>query len=98
MAVDYHLLGIKTKELANIVSAIASAVADLGRYAGNMDIFWDGDANAAYIDRINRDLTEIGIIVAGAANLVNCAKGALELYIANEREMELVKEELLHGT
>ena len=97
ICIDYHELGKRIKDLAHTYSKIASEVAKLAEYTENLDIFWDGDANTAYINRISEDLTEAGIITAGVRNLVNSAKEALNIYLDHEKQIERIKEEILNG-
>ncbi len=98
LEVEYASLNAKIKELAAIYSGITAEVADLAGYVENLDIFWDGEANAAYINRISADLTEIGVMMLSVRNVVKTARLALDLYISNEKAVKIKTEEDFYGT
>jgi len=91
------VFGEKVKELTGIYSKISICISNLDEYVENLDIFWDGDANSAYITRVSRDLTEAAAITIRLRSAIKCIKTAVELYAANEKEVNRIMEEILYG-
>ena len=88
LRVDYALLRDRLDRLMDIAAMINEEIERISEYTGGLDIFWDGDANSAYICKIGEDLMEADMIMMHVRNTVNTAVNVFELYQDNEKEVK----------
>ena len=85
--VDYTLLRNRLDRLSELVAATGEEIGKIAEYTANLDIFWDGDANSAYILRISEDLIDIDVIMMRIRETVHAAVSAFDMYQENERRI-----------
>ncbi len=90
MAVDYHKLLDEVGRLGELYLRIYDEISALTDIALSLDIFWDGDANAAFMGSCGADLAEIGVVVKHAGETIRKCDRALEMYLQNEKEVKLM--------
>ena len=69
---------------------LSDETAGLAGYAANLDIFWDGDANSAYVQTIGEDLVKMGVIVMNIKKTAGCTRRALNIYMRYEAEVSRI--------
>jgi len=60
---DYNAFYRHVRELSNKCIGLEKNISEITDATENLDIFWDGDANNAFILAINEDLAIIGAIL-----------------------------------
>ena len=88
LRVDYTSLRDKLDRLCLIVTAINEEIAGIAEYTADLDIFWDGDANSAFIAGIGEDLLDIDAIMMRIRGTVRAAVKVLDIYQKNEKEIK----------
>lgn len=86
--VDYIKLDASLDRLSQLSLSLSQEIGRIAEYTTNLDIFWDGDANSAYIAKIGEDLIEIDTIMMRIRSVVKTAVKALDLYQKNEKEIK----------
>ena len=95
LGVDYVILNNGLIRLSQICSKLNEETGRIARIYADLDIFWDGDANAAYTVRIADDLVEMGIIMLRARQTVKAVVGMMEIYMKTERDIKRLSDDLL---
>lgn len=95
LGVDYVILNNGLIRLSQICSKLNEETGRIARIYADLDIFWDGDANAAYTVRIADDLVEMGIIMLRARQTIKAAAGMMEIYMKTERDIKRLSDDLL---
>ena len=85
---DYVKIDEKVGRMFEITARIGEEIGNISAYTADLDIFWDGDANSAFITKIGEDLLEAGVILMRVRALVKAASSALDLYQKNEKEIK----------
>ena len=86
--VDYAKLDAALGRLSELAAALGEEIGRIAEYTANLDIFWDGDANSAYIGKTGEDLLEIDVIMMRIRNTVSAAVKVFDLYQKNEKEIK----------
>ena len=92
---DYVILAEKITKLSELSVRLCGQTGVIAGFAADLDIFWDGDANAAYTVRIADDLVEMGIIMLRARQTIKAAAGMMEIYMKTERDIKRLSDDLL---
>ena len=87
---DYYAIGKKLDELSTVYKKISDETARIAGYCADLDIFWDGAANDAYMGRVGDDLINIGIIMLKLRETITAAQKAMDIYMENEREIQRI--------
>ncbi|MCR5672768.1 MAG: hypothetical protein K6F87_03515 [Lachnospiraceae bacterium] len=85
---DYVTLAEKFTKLFELSVRLCGQTGVIADFAADLDIFWDGDANAAFISGIGDDLTKMGVIILKVRETVAKAVKVFELYMQNETEVK----------
>ena len=88
LGVDYAVLSEKLDRLSGITVSISEEIGKIAQRVAQLDIFWDGDANSAYITKIGEDLLDADVIVMNIRNTVRAAVKTMDLYQKNEKEIK----------
>ena len=80
----------KLDELSDVYRKISEETVRISEYCADLDIFWDGAANDAYMGRVGDDLISIGIIVLSIRQTITAAGKAMDIYTRNEREVSRI--------
>lgn len=88
--VDYVSFKDKTAELTDLLIRLGNEMERIAEITQNMDIFWDGDANAAYVQKISEDLVKMGIIVMHIKETAGITRRALAVYMRSEAEVSRI--------
>ena len=86
--VDYAKLDAALGRLSEITAALGEEIGRIAEYTANLDIFWDGDANSAYIGKTAQDLLEVDVIMMRIRSTVSAAVKVFDLYQKNEKEIK----------
>lgn len=86
--IDYVQLREKCARLTELNLRLGEEVGEIAGYAKNADIFWDGDANNAYMKSIVGDIADMGLYLKKIGLTVGVLRKTLEMYIKNEREVQ----------
>ncbi|MCR5688182.1 MAG: hypothetical protein K6G58_09190 [Lachnospiraceae bacterium] len=93
MSIEYVPLWEKLERLTQLYMKLHEEVGRIAGYAAYLDIFWDGDANEAFMSAIDSDMASAGIYTARIGEAVRAAREAYALYGGCEREvMMMIKE------
>lgn len=82
---DYKALHMGVNDLSQKCRQVEIIIYDLAEVAADLDIFWSGEANDAYITRVNRDLIMANTTVTEVIEIVRSLAKALEEYQENEK-------------
>ena len=85
--VEYTRLSADLERLSDKTFRLNEEISRIAEYTADLDIFWDGDANSAFIQRIGEDLLDMDVIAIRVRNAVKSAFSALDLYQRNEKEI-----------
>ena len=85
--VEYTRLLADLGHLLDITFRLNEEIEKIAGYTADLDIFWDGDANSAYIQKIGEDLLDMNVIMIRVRNAVKSGVLALDLYQKNEKEI-----------
>lgn len=88
--VDYMILRKKIKQLSELYMKLNDEVGKIAEYTGNLDIFWDGDANNAYITKTGEDLACISALMMRIRGVIKAADGVFGLYMSNEQKIRTI--------
>ena len=87
---DYALLREGIRSLSELCCRLSTEVERIAGYTENMDIFWDGDANSAYMSAVSADLVEMGAVLLRIRRTVKAADNAFAAYMENEKKVSAV--------
>ncbi len=96
LEIDYRLLRDRTVELLDLYAKLNKEMGRIADYTANADIFWNGDANDAYMKTVIRDITDIGLHLGRIGETVGILRKTLELYIQNEKEVQRIIGDYIH--
>ena len=63
LEIDYRLLRDKTVLLSELYMKLNEEIGKIAEYTANTDIFWNGEANEAYMAAVVKDFTDIGLFL-----------------------------------
>ena len=90
LKIEYRPLRDKINELSQLYSKLCREIEKTAGYTEKLDIFWEGDANYAYITRIQKDMLEAGVLLKTIGETVRLAAKVFEKYDENERTVQLI--------
>ena len=96
LEIDYRHLRDKTVLLSAAFMQLNEEIGKIAGYAENTDIFWNGEANEAYMETVVRDLTDMGLYLGRIKDTLAILRNTLEIYIQNEREVQRLIGEYIH--
>ena len=94
--IDYPRLSEKIIRLYELYMHLADETERLSDHIADMDIFWDGDANTAFMRHIGDDLIWIAAFMIRIRDLITLLYKAVEVYAAGEKEVQNMIEEYLN--
>lgn len=74
--------------MAAIYSKLTEEMGRLNDCSKDLDIFWDGEANTAFISALGRDIADAMIIIMKLRETCRLVTQALEIYLSNEKEVQ----------
>lgn len=87
LGVDYVSLAEKIERLSGLMRQLSEEIGRIADISADLDIFWDGDANTAFIAGIGEDVTAIGIVMMRIRQTVNAVGKVFDIYMQNEKEV-----------
>ena len=90
LKIEYSPLRERINKLSELYSKLCGEIEKTAGYVEKLDIFWDGDANYAYITRIQKDMLEAGVLLMTIGDTVRLAEKVFEKYDENERTVQLI--------
>ncbi|MBR4574118.1 MAG: hypothetical protein IKO16_04345 [Lachnospiraceae bacterium] len=88
LTVDYVSFRNSTGQIMDLFLKIGDEVDHIVDYTKELDIFWDGEANSAYIGRVGSDITAIAEIAVKIRDTIRLLGMILDIYMENEREVQ----------
>ena len=88
--VDYVSFKDKSDKLLDLLSKLCAEMEKIAEFTQTLDIFWDGDANSAYVQTIGEDLVKMGVIVMNIKKTAGCTRRALNIYMRYEAEVSRI--------
>ena len=85
--VDYVALKKGINTLYELYLKLNGEVEHIAEYTGNLDIFWDGDANSVYMERVSQGLIDIGAMLLRIRKSIRTLNTAFSIYMAGEKEV-----------
>ncbi len=86
--VDYALFCNRTRQLSELFMKLGKEVEAITCYTAELDIFWDGGANKAYIGRVGQNLSAIGEITVKIRDTIRILGLVLDIYMENETRIQ----------
>lgn len=90
ISVNYMLLKDQLRFLALRCMDIEQNMKDVAEATENMDIFWNGDANATFVMGINEDIASIEALILKIRGAVKLLNEALKEYQETEKVIEQI--------
>lgn len=94
--IDYRQLCDRSVRLSELNLKLNEEIGKIAEYTKNTDIFWDGDADEAFMAAVIHDITDMGLLLGRIDDSVKAMRKTVELYINNENEVQRMIGELLH--
>ncbi len=94
LVIDYHKLRDEAGRLQDLYLRLYDEISALTDMMCNLDIFWDGDANAAFMSSCGADLAQMTVIVKRAGETIRKCDKAVSEYLKNEKEVKTMIGEL----
>ena len=88
LRVDYPALAEKIDRLQETFIKADEQICLCAAAAEELDIFWDGDANAAFISRIGDDLADAAAVLIRIRDVIGKAGKAFDHYMKNENDVK----------
>ena len=76
--------------MAGIYSKLTEKIGRLTDHSKDLDIFWDGDANTAFMAALGSDIANALVILVKLRMTLKLVADALEIYSSNEREVQRI--------
>lgn len=86
--VDYVSFCNRTRQLSELFIKLGEEVEAIAAYTAELDIFWDGGANKAYIGRVGQNLFAIGEITVKIRDTIRILCRVLDIYMENETRIQ----------
>ena len=87
LTVDYVALLEGVRELSGLFLKVGREVEEIVGYTRELDLFWDGGANSAYIGKVGEDLAAIAEISVKIRDTIRILGLILDVYLENEKEI-----------
>lgn len=95
IVVDWQQMSKKIMKLFELYAHLAEEIDNLAQYAADLDIFWDGDANAVFMQSIGDDLVRSAACLIRIRDTYGLLRQAFDIYVeAHEQVQGLVSEYL----
>ena len=91
-AADYIKLCDGTKSLGNRCRELEEIIRKIAEDTENLDIFWDGDANGAFVMAINDDLAFIESVLMKIRECIRGLNSVYKEYQENEKVVQRIVE------
>ncbi len=88
--VEYPVLRERIKELIQQYELLRKEIQELAGYTADMDIFWDGDVNSAYVAKIGEDLMWAAVLLVRIRDTIRLAQRAFDIYTEGERHVAMM--------
>ena len=85
--VDYVALRNSITCLSDLLVKIGAEVNKIIDYTKDLDLFWDGAANTAYVSRVGEDISTIAGISLKVRDTIRILGLVLDVYMENEKEI-----------
>ena len=85
--VDYDALIEGIRQLSALFARIGEETKRIAGYTAELDIFWDGGANTAYMGKVGEDLMAITEITVKIRDTIRILGMILDVYRENEKEV-----------
>ena len=86
--VDYVSFRNGTRQLSELFMKLGKEVEAIAGYTAELDIFWDGEANKAYIGRVGQNLFAIAEITVKIRDTIRILGLVLDIYMENEKRIQ----------
>ena len=86
--IEYGMLRERINKLFELHAGLCDIFEKTAGDAERLDIFWDGDANFAYVSRIEKDLLAAEKVLLSVGNTIRLAARAFEIYNENEKRVK----------
>ena len=90
LGIDYVQMADAMERLSGKYVKLHEEVAGIAGFAQNLDIFWDGDANSAFMEKISEDMVEIGVLTSKIGENIRMLKKVFAIYSANEAQIMMM--------
>ncbi len=87
IGVDLYRLRQNIRRLDELYAAACAEIEALADFAASADIFWDGEANTAFMMVLGEDLAAISAFMVRIRRAVSACNRAFSLYTQCEREV-----------
>ncbi|MCR5590312.1 MAG: hypothetical protein K6F73_02150 [Lachnospiraceae bacterium] len=87
MSIDYAMMSEKLVKLMEDYARLHEEISKIAEYTACLDIFWDGDANSAFMSLIGDDMVRAGILTARIGEAAKALRKAFDIYVQNEKEV-----------
>lgn len=94
IGIEYEQIVDSISGLKNLCIRLSEALSDLYEKTEKLDIFWDGDSNAAFICRINDDLAFMNLVLLEIKECIELADEVVEGYQETEKVIDRIVDEL----
>lgn len=84
---DYASMARELNKLIDIARKIKTELSSMQKYAGNLDVFWDGEANAEFILNVNTGIHSANLLLEKIKRFGTFLSYALSRYQASEKEI-----------
>ena len=88
LSVEYVSLNGKLKELFGLYMKLSEEIENIAQITEEMDIFWDGGANTAYVSRIGEDLVTMEGVMIRIRKTLKTVQSAHAIYLQAERAVQ----------
>ncbi len=90
IGIDYIKVRVKIKRLSDLYAELAKEINRIAELSADLDIFWDGDANAAFVLAIEEDMVRTAVLLTGIRDVIRCARKAFDDYQASEKQVRMI--------
>lgn len=90
---DYHAFYQKMNQLTDHFAQLSELVAELSENTACLDIFWDGDANSAFVAAVGEDLVMADGLLIRIRDSIRLLRRVFGIYMDNEKEVKRMMED-----
>lgn len=91
---DYKAMSKELGRLSEIIGSVKEELSGMRECAGNLDLYWDGEANAQFILKVNEGVYNAEIILEKLRRAGYFLSYALSRYQSSEKEiLRIIQEE-----
>lgn len=84
---DYAAMARELNKFIEIARKIKKELSSMQKCAGNLDVFWDGEANAEFILKVNSGIYSANLLLEKIRRFGTFLSYALSRYQASEKEI-----------